>query len=217
MKLAKLNGLDPVARLVVIALAGALGGCSSFTTLHTARPLPPGEVEYVGALSVYAFEDTVDDNVYVPSFEFAARRGFTERIDAGLKLSSLAMLHADVNYALYQSDSFALSIDPTVSALSVSGTSVFYFWLPVLMDLIVTETTTLTLTTRYGYMDLEDFADSDDVLGLDASTGLIGIGLGLRHRFPSGKTVLPEFIVAFPTDDTIHDDAILSLSFGIVF
>jgi hypothetical protein len=157
-----------------------------------------------------------DDDGVVPNFEGQMRRGYGDRVDAGLRVSNLSMLHVDLNYALVMNDQFTLSVDPTISLVPTADSLVSYVCLPILADVVRTENMTVTLSARYGYFFLDDLADSDDGFGLHESTPLVGFGIGLRLR-TGGITWMPEIHLIQGTDDSIDDNTLYAVSLGFVF
>ena len=183
---------------------------------HTARPVPIDQFEYSVAIGTYSFHDDDEGFESIPLIEGQVRMGLAESLDAGLKVASLTMLQADLNYAFLQTDNLAVSIDPTVSVLPVAGAFVSYLWLPVLADVWTTDEMTLTLSARYGYVSARDI-EADDDLGINGSTPLWGGGIGLRYRINQRVAIVPELHVLFADHGSIDGEALYSLTLGFVF
>lgn len=203
-------------RLLFIVLVGAqAAACPSVSLQHTARPVPVGERALSGAIGVYSFHDEDGEAGSLPLIEVHGRMGLTDRMDGGLKIAALSMVHADLNYALILTDDFVLSIDPTVAVLPVTSSLVSYLWLPVLADVVTTDDLTLTLSARYGYLSVDDIGDND--LGINGSTGLYGAGIGLRYRISERLWLLPEFHVLQSVEDSIDSTTLYTFTLGLGF
>lgn len=203
------------ARAASFLMIVSCSGCTSISTLHTARPLPVGATELVFAPGVYGFRDE-DTSEYLPFFEAGVRRGFGERVDAGLRTTSFSTLSADLNLALYLGERFALSFDPTVSVAGLIGTSDFlitFLWLPILADVYASEDFTLTVGVKPGFVSVE--SDLGD-LGFSESTELLGLGLGARWRVNDALIVLPEANLILFQDDDLDDERVWSFTLGFV-
>lgn len=203
-----------IDRLVVPLIpicAALICACPSLSHQHTARPVPVGDVRLSGAVSAYGF-DVGGDSDWLPQVEGQVRYGLAERMDVGLKGGSNAVLQADLNYALVLRDDFVLSVDPTLAVLPVADILIGYAFLPVMVDVLHTERTTLTLSARYGYLHVEDLDDDD--FGFDESLPLLGFGASLRWQVAPDLALMPEFQVLFPADDLGSDERFYALSLG---
>ena len=185
--------------------------------MHTARPLLVDEVENVGSIGLYRFHDgSTGESDYLPQFEGMIRKGMGENFDAGLRMNAGALVQADLNYALIQNDSFALSVDPTI-ALQPSPIGVAsYFWLPILADVYSDETMTVTVSGRWGRLNIDGTGD-EDYFDIDQNTSFYGFGLGLRYESASGRIWIPELSALFPLEDEFEEDSMLTFSLGLVF
>lgn len=201
--------------LAVLLISTLCAACPSMSLQHTARPVPVDQLEYSIAVGTYTFDDNDDGLQSIPLLEAQVRKGFTEDIDAGLKIASLSMLQADMNYAFIQTDNWVVSVDPTVSILPVSGALVSYVWLPVLADVITTDDLTLTLSARCGYVSARDIGDND--LGINGSASLWGGGVGLRYRLNERLAIMPEVHVLYSNDSSIDGEVLYSFTLGFVF
>lgn len=205
-----------VRRTALVALLVA-SGCPSLSNLHTARPVNAGETELALAGGAYTFrgdDDGAEPEGRLPFMELASRRGFGERFDAGVRLTSATMLGFDLNYALFLGDRVAVSVDPGASFL-FGGIAISYLWLPLLVDLDLTPDVTLTLTARLGHAFV-DALDDDDGVGLSQDTGLWGLGAGLRFELGDGWALAPEVHVVTPDDEDLTDGALTGITLAIV-
>ena len=200
-------------RAVVFVVASfGLAGCPSLTTLHTARPVEVGKNEVGIALSTYTFEDG-DSTDYLPSLEAQVRHGFGPRVDGGLRASSLSMLQVDLNYAVVLNDRFALSIDPTLAVLPIAGISMYQVLVPVLADVITSDRFTLTLSIKPGRVAVHDTDDDNDI-GIEASSGLLGYGIGAKWRVNDSLTLFPEFAAV---ELLKYHETLYTLSVAVLF
>lgn len=180
--------------------------------MHGARPLAQDDFEFSAGVGTYAFQvDGGREEDVLPFLDVGARRGFGERLDAGVRLTSFSMLGADVNYALYLGDRVALSVDPGASIL-MGPVLLTYLWLPLLLDLDLGPTTTLTLTARMGYVIFDDLQGED--VGIQGEGRLVGLGIGLRQRMSETLLFMPELHVVRPSEGSWSEDALISLSLG---
>jgi hypothetical protein len=195
-----------------IFLGVLLSSCPSLSTMHTALPIGVGETEISGSVGAFGFSH---EDGALPILDGQIRRGYGERWDAGLRVSNLSMLHADLNYALVVKEDFVLSIDPTLSVLPTGDNLATFICLPILADIVRTENLTLTLSARYGYFALDRFEPGDDNFGLDESTPLVGFGVGARFR-AMGITWMPELHMLQEADSSIDADPLIAFSIGFV-
>lgn len=198
-----------------LALAGAalLAGCYSTATLHTARPVAPGKTQVGFALGSFLGEDD-GDAATLATVEGQLRRGVSERMDAGVHVTSLGNVAFDVNYALLLTEGQALSVDPTVELST--GT---YVWLPVLWDFYTTDALVLTASVRGGRYWTELDGDEDFLLDeLEQDAWLYGAGLAARVRVSDSLSLVPEVRVTRVDVDELGELAeLISVSLGVVF
>ncbi len=211
---------------VLLPLAAVLAGCPSSTLMHTAKPVRTG-VNQIGINAVGFRPQSEGTSVTVPTFEIQVRRGLSESSDVGIKYSFPLTLTLDYNLLL-ANGSVPISIDPTISPMYLSTTqdtvdvngntttqttSMFWAWgyLPVLVDVINTESVALTLSPRVGFV-YASAASSGDGMGF-ADSGInwmYGGGLGLRIGGAESFAVMPEvsFLAPFQGGGTIIQGAL---------
>ena len=111
---------------VIIASLG-LGACASMTSTQTARTLAPGKTEQSVGVGQYNtnYKGTDGEEVKAsgPFFEYSYRRGLTEAIDFGAKLTIIGTVTLDGKYSLVEADKFAMSIGAGAGYVSISSGS----------------------------------------------------------------------------------------------
>ncbi len=142
-------------RWQLVALAALLPACTSFTTAHTARPVAPGSVEMMVAPQVISLGRDYTDvkktgkaNTSVPAAELQLRYGLTDNQDLGVKLYMLG-IQVDWNWAFVNTHGFALSLNPAVSGMVISGV-LLNVWLSLLADFDAGEVVTFTIGPKAG-------------------------------------------------------------------
>lgn len=210
--LAAVHGKRIAGRSLCLLL---LSACVPTASLHTARPVPVGTTQVGVALGAYVFEDDGDLDG-LPVLEAQVRHGFHPHVDIGVQATSLATYALDVNVALVLTDSFALSVDPTVAVSPIGVGLVSYFWLPVLADVVSTPDFTLTLALRPGYVHVDDVGLEDLDFGIDASASLLGAGIAARIRLTDRLSLVPE-VSATWLSESAADEGIYAVSLGLVW
>jgi hypothetical protein len=206
-----------VQRLAAVIAAGLLSACPSISNMHTARPLLVDEVEKTASLGLNRLDDgSTGDVDYLPQFDVMFRKGYGKHYDAGIRANLSALVQADVNYALIQTDHFALSINPIVAALPSPDGLATYWWLPVLADVYTSDDLIVTISGRWGRFNLE-VTDDDDFFNFSESTHFYAFGVGARYESASGQIWMPELSYLVPLDDEFEEDNVLSCSMGFVF
>lgn len=196
-----------------LAMTAWLASCYSTATLHTARPVAPGETQTGIAIGSFVGEDDGDASA-LPTIEGQVRYGLKDRLDVGVHITNLGTLALDANYAILMTEDQAVSIDPTVEFSF--GT---YAWLPVLWDFYRSETMTLTAAARGGryWLDLDE--DEDFLLDeLEADAWLYGGGLAGRIKLTESLDLAPELrVIWVDSDDTSLRSPLVSFSLGLIF
>ncbi len=191
--------LDRPLFLLGAALAFA-SGCTSLSTLHTARPITAGTTQ-IGINAAGWGAAGSGTHVTLPTFELQVRHGLSDMLDLGVKVYPIGV-GADVNVALINTENFALSLDPGASAIyfGANNDSIFVgtFWLPVLADVVSTDVLTLTVGPKFGFM-YASATVSDTSSNSSASavgTGwLLGGMAGLKFQFTERFGMMPELDV----------------------
>ena len=203
------------APLAIASTIACLAGCPEYNIMHAARPIAIGTNQFGVGAFVTGFSVFGNDTAR-PGMQFQFRRGVYEDFDFGLRYSTTQPfgITADFNYALVDREGFVLSIDPTVTPLYVKSGDTSYFLLtfmaPVLMDVVTTESLTLTVGAIGGLLfgtgrvvDLED-----DLLVADGlyfgGGGTIGAKVPLGDTF----TVMPTVSMLYwfgPSDHSSSD------------
>jgi len=82
----------PAAWVVVASLAG--GACTAMSTIKTADTVPAGQNQFIGAFEANGGAPLeLPVKPLLPEFVFGLRRGLTDRLDVGAKLTTLPLGH----------------------------------------------------------------------------------------------------------------------------
>ena len=130
----------------------AAGGCTAMSTIKTATTVPAGQTQWIGALEGNGGAP-VELNVkpLLPELAFGVRRGLTDRVDVGAKLTTLpagralttAAVEGQFRYQLRRRDDSRLKIAVGPAAgfrwISSSGAAmqVSYLTVPVMFGIDV--------------------------------------------------------------------------------
>lgn len=181
----------------LLALVLVANGCTTLSNLHTARPVPQGKTEFSFATGAFGALNEGEHGVIPTLVEFAVRHGLTDNMDLGVH-GYIPGLLVDLNIMVVDTGSFAMSIDPAFSAMyfSVNDDSTFFgtAWLGILMDVVSTESFTLTLGPRGGFQFVTADIDSEeeDFSGTETG-GLVGGVIAFRFQLTKGFALAPEF------------------------
>lgn len=161
-----------------------LSACPSLTTMHTARPIEPGRTQLGGSAVVFGTKgDGASSGILVA--ELHIRHGFSETFDFGVKVYPVGV-QVDFNILVVDSESFAMSLDPSFSGIGGAGGIVLYAWLPLLMDVVNNEAVTLTIGPKVGVMLGAALAGGS---GAALATGAMA---GLKIKITETFAVMPE-------------------------
>lgn len=197
----------------LLALVIMVNGCTTLSNLHTARPVSKGKTEFSFATGAFGAMNEGDHGVIPTLVEFAVRHGLTDNMDLGVH-GYIPGLLVDLNIMVVDTGSFAMSIDPAFSAMyfSMNDDSTFFGtgWLGILMDVVSTESFTLTLGPRGGFQfvtaDIDSEEDGDGYSGTETG-GLVGGVIAFRFQLTKGFALAPEFSVYALISE--HDEAMV--------
>jgi len=149
--------------------------------MHTARPIPEGKFEVGTALNALVTVGTV----VLPTGHAQMRYGLSENMDFGVRLYPIGLAF-DLNVMLMDVGDVAVSISPTIEPafIYLGGPYVFIMkaWATVLMDVRLSETATLVLGLKPGFMyaaarDLSDENEGDELVFMPG--GVLGVRIDL--------------------------------------
>jgi hypothetical protein len=210
-----------------LAMAGALllgGGCASFSTMSTARTVPPDTTqtwvapEFVG-MTIDTGSGYGNEAISVPQLEIGFRRGVTETAEVGAKLWLLGAA-LESKFQLVRSPSEEAGIDvaiaPSIGWLGFNsgegdGFNVVTGYLSLPVGINVGGGSQLVLTPKAIYQRYIAKSGTDT-----GSVGILFIGGSAGFALNLGNTyVLPEISVMQPI---IQGDAGESMYYdGVVF
>ena len=188
----------PLPRLLLLSLACTLVGCFSYSTMHTAHTVDPGDSEVsVGAGILGGFNgvggaDKIDNTTIG---HLGGRYGLGDRVDLGARLNGFGAV-VDLNVALVDTSHFALSVDPEAGvsfkkpdAFQKSGALMTptianqaTLGVGILADILRVGRSTVTLGAEPGYM----FATGPNFIG---TTGpYLEASLGWQLVVPVGRS-----------------------------
>lgn len=190
-------------------------GCISFSTLHSAKPVPQGTTETALGASYYGF-GYADDSVEVPYTEVAVRYGVSGDADVGFKVFPLGFA-MDFNYAVLNEDAMVLSLNPYVSVtrLSAGSSSLTYGFagLNVLADVVSSDPVTLTVGLKPGWLYALGSGEDDSEFGTGA---VVGGMMGLRVKMGDTIAIMPNFDTLTPIDN-LGDVWIYNFGIAVLF
>ena len=193
-----------------LAVATAEWSCIPFATNHGARALPEGSGETTVTPSALAFLDDGGEDFAVPSLELEIRRGLTKDVDGALRFL-VPCVYADVNWTFLQGGAGAVSVDPGVglgiAPVSLEGGPTPYLpvWLPLLADLDLSSSATLTAGARAGTLVVPSDLSNVPAIG--------GGSLAVRLGKVGETRVSPEIAMLYSPDG--DGSALVMVSFGI--
>lgn len=209
--------------IAVPLLLAFSAGCPSVTSMHTARPIAPGEFE-LGVAPVLVGSVADGKGTGLPWIQFGMRYGISDTVDFGLLYVPPLQVSTDVNIAIINTGSFALSIDPTIQPIAAGGDNeaIFLVWayLPVLIDVVGTETFALTLNVKPGvaYASAASDLGGEDELLESGTTYVLGGGIGLKIMLTDRFGIMPELGATYFLDapnDVVYWTAALGFMFSI--
>ena len=188
-----------MAATLALTLTLASGGCASLAEMTTARPLGAQRFEFGVSLTFYpSLEEP--EIIGLPALDLSFRYGVADRVDVGLRLSTMLMVMLDTKIALIDAadhgvalmPAAGVSFAPLVSDKIVRGGVMVQFDLPVLVDYRFNATRTLTLSPRYTVLF---------VPGEGAARHYLGGGVAGSFDVDPHVTVAPFVVGLFGLDD----------------
>lgn len=191
-----------VCALLVVATIAIFtsSGCVSYSTLHTAEPVPEGQTE--GAVSGSFYGLSADgESLELPNTELAIRYGVSEDSDLGFKVYPLGVAF-DYNHVLVEDEGFLLSANPYISGTRIVGgdASVTYGFalFNILADVVRSEAATVTLGVKPGFFYGIGTADDE----FASSTGAVVGGMaGVRLDLGATMTIMPNIDIITPVEN----------------
>ncbi len=141
---------------LALTLTLVSGGCAALADMTTARPLGAQRFELGVALTFYPSLQE-PEIIGLPAVDLSFRCGVADRVDVGLRVSSMLMVMLDTKIALVDAadhgvalmPAAGISFAPLVSDKIVRGGVMVQLDLPLLVDYRFDATRTLTLSPRY--------------------------------------------------------------------
>lgn len=153
--------------LLALCTAGlSTTGCLSVSTMHSATPVPKGEIEMAGRTGYVGLSgaapafpltvglpggDSQQRLVNLPTLEAQVRTGFTDRLGGGLRFFPIG-LGADLNYAPVLNSDFTVSFNPQISGTGFGNFALAHGALNVLVDAFKSNNWLLTVGGKQGYL-----------------------------------------------------------------
>lgn len=189
-------------------MAGA-GGCISYATLHTAKPLDEGRVELTLSPHVHGITLTKDAEAatrVLPTGEIALRVGVHKDLDFGARIFPMGAA-IDLNYALLNAPDLVVSINPYLSVTRLSddfgsastdaapiyGAALLNLLADVLTDDLLTLTVGLKPGVIFGVAPAQDFK-----MGGGAVAGAMA---ALTIRLSNDISLMPNADLLMPLHD----------------
>lgn len=171
-----------ITNLLGLCLCILLTSCASLTGFEEGRTLGEGNNEfgvslnYVNTPDIFSDDEEITGDIGFPNLEFNYKRGITEKLDVGGRVST--NLNAST-YAKYQlvgdrNSSFALS--PGLELGTVFGIA-YTVAVPVYASIYPTESITINVNPRFVFQTIPG-EDSFNYLG-----GNVGLLFGKKNKF----------------------------------
>jgi len=122
--------------------------------------------------------DTINSTISFPNLEFTYKRGITEKLDIGARVSTNLNASSFVKYQVVGDKSSSFALSPGVEAGTVLGLA-YSVGVPVYMTYYPSEGIALNVTPRYMYQ----FITGDETSGASYLGGNFGLLFGKRHKF----------------------------------
>ena len=178
-------------------------GCVSMSSLQTARTLAKDTSQNSIGGGVYKSKTNVGTEkveTNLPYLEYSYRRGFTDNLDAGLKLTFIGAYSADTKYQIYTNDKFAFSAGAGLGYMSYKVSAgaedqevkFLDLMLPVYLSYDFTPGFTLYTSPKYIMRKITGSTTSNE--------GITGLTVGTKIGEKSG--VFVEATVIKGKDDT---------------
>ena len=206
----------------VALLALSTSGCISYSTLHTARSVPPDREQLTvasGALGTISDGTTVDGAIPTIA-EVQYREGISDNLDIGITGYVLGIM-LDVNWTFIDSRLFAASLNPALggfagvdddddqSALLWGGG-----WLSLLIDLGPPRPVTLTVGPKVGFVAFAGSTNPADDSPASEAFGTLPVGAtaALRVHVSERTAIAPELSVYRISDDLLLYNATIGVT-----
>lgn len=174
----------------IFAALPALTGCTSLSVYQTGKTLPKGKTQFgvgAGAMSDPKTVTTADDDETLFSGDMWVRYGFTDRVDAGAKLSLPGAATADVRYGFLnenRQDRFSLAGGITATrTLSETGhisLTLIDLMLPLYISKDIAPWLTVYGVPRYSYRTIKTELYGNAV---SDTLSMWGLGGGVMFNF----------------------------------
>ncbi len=212
------------SRALLLVIVPMLG-CTSYSTMQTARTLKPGQVRGYFAPSLYSQQPPpsvplVDWQRYGTSvMEFGARFGIKEDLDIGAKLWTFGVA-MDAKFQLVRSVNENRGVDLAIApglGAQIPGTGAPDWYLPLLIGLNFGQGHSFV----FGPKASASFARLNPL-----DTLLLGTSLGASIKTAPKLRLMPELTLLYPVGDRLSDTTgvnfrgqrlILQLGFGFHF
>jgi len=162
-----------------------MSSCVSLTGFEEGRTLGEGNSEMIISGSLTRVPDLLEDevldtieNLSFPSIEFSYKRGVSEKLDVGAKVSTNLNVSAFAKYQVVGDRSSSFALAPGLEIGSVSGI-VYNIGVPVYLSYYPAEAIAINLTPRYVYQTVTGNAETgNSYLG-----GNFGLLFGKKNKF----------------------------------
>ncbi len=179
--------------LLLLLAAGAciflMSSCASLTGFEEGRTLGEGNSEltisgnFTRVPDIFDDEDsggldTLDNSISFPNLEFTYKRGITDKLDIGGRVSTNLNASSFVKYQLVGDKASSFSLSPGLEAGTVLGLA-YNFGLPIYATFYPTEAVAINITPRVMYQFVTGL-ESEGVTYLGGNFGLL---FGKKNKF----------------------------------
>lgn len=192
--------ISPLSAIGMLALVVLMASsCVNLSSFQTAKPVGKDSGEISIAAGGLIFSEPIgSESLGIPYLEIGGRYGVGEKVDIGLKLSSVSFFTFDAKFQIVgdETSKFAMAPGPGFGYIgSAGGTSIFNATIPLHMSYHPSQTFAFYFTPRYSTI----FAAG----GGGGSLNYLGGNIG----FITGKKIEFGFDLAYGNllDDVVED------------
>jgi len=175
--------------LAIVAIVFMASSCASLTGFEEGRSLGEDNSESIVSINFTKapnlFEeieepaiDTLNTSVTFPNLEFSYKRGITDQLDVGGRISTNLNASTYLKYQVVGDKSSSFAFSPGLEFGTVLG-SAYNVGIPLYASFYPTESVTVNVTPRFMYQ----FITGLETAGATYLGGNFGLLFGRKHKF----------------------------------
>lgn len=122
--------------------------------------------------------DTIDSSISFPNLEFTYKRGITDKLDVGVRVSTNLNASTFVKYQVVGDGSSSFALSPGIEAGTVLGLA-YNVGIPIYATYYPAEAVAINVTPRFMYQ----FITGDESSGVAYLGGNFGVLFGKKNKF----------------------------------